>query len=579
MRALRIFSLLVALVLCWTATSPGFQPGPGKDKGKDKDKEAVFDQAAQDERMLRDAKLPVDAASLLQYFRDRTYKEVDPNKVAKLIEQLGDVKFAVREQAHGELLQLGNSVLPALKAAANHPDQETRDRIAELRKSIEERADPTIQAATARLIGARKPAGAADVLLNYLPFAADDMVVEDICAALQKVAVRDGKVEKAVVEALGDKLPIKRAAAGAAVVAGNAKDHLEAARSLLKDTVATVRLRVGMAFVHQRDKTAVQTLIDCLKELGADKMWPAEDLLGRIAGDKSPQVALGNDEASRLKCYTAWNDWWKNNEKAIDLAKVDFSNAQQGFTLLVYQAKPMPGKPFKQMTTIVELDANKKERWKFEVTTFAVDAVVVGPDRVLIAERNGQKISERDFKGNVKWEKALPGNTVLAVQRLPNGNTFVVMPNGLYEYDRDGKQVFGIQRNTFDIYRARKLRNSDIVFITNQGAVIRIDSKNQKELKAFNVGFLGNQYGNLEELPNGNLLIPLYQQSRVIEVDPNGKEVWSVAIANPVTAQRLPNGNTLIACWATGRIVEVDRMGREVAAHTVEGTLYLAKRR
>jgi hypothetical protein len=579
MLGFRAFSLITLLVICLPATSPSFQGPVKKDKDMGKDKEAVFDEAAQDERILREAKLPVDGPSLLQYFRDRTYKEADPKRVAELIRQLGDPKFAVREKAYTELLQLGNSVLSVLKeTAANHSDQETRDRAAELRKSIEQRADPTVQAATARLIGARKPEGAAEVLLAYLPFAADDMVIEDICKALEKVAVHNGKVEKAVVDAVQDKLTLKRAAAGAALVHAGVKEHLEAARQLLKDPIPAVRLRVALAFVQNKDKAAVQTLIDCLKDLSADKMWPAEDLLNRIAGEKGPQVSLGSDEPSRLKCFQAWNDWWKNNEKAIDLAKVDFSNAQLGFTLVVYQNRPVAGKPFKQGSTIAELDAAKNVRWKFEVSTFAVDAQVVGPDRVLIAERNNQKISERDFKGNVKWEKSVPG-TVLSVQRLSNGNTFVVLPNGLYEYDHDGKQVFGMQRNNFDIFRGKKMRNGDVVFITNQGAVARLDSKTQNTVKSFNVGFLGLQYGNLEELPNGNLLIPLYQQNRVVEVDPNGKEVWSVPMVQPASAQRLPNGNTLIGCFGTGRVVEVDRMGREVSSHAVEGTLYLAKRR
>ena len=42
-----------------------------------------------------------------------------------------------------------------------------------------------------------------------------------------------------------------------------------------------------------------------------------------------------------------------------------------------------------------------------------------GPDRVLVTEFQGQRVSERNFKGEVKWEKALNGNP-LSAQRLVN---------------------------------------------------------------------------------------------------------------------------------------------------------------
>jgi hypothetical protein len=572
MRCFRAFSLIVVLVACFPATSPSVQGPDKKDKGKAQD---TADEISQDERILRQAKLAVDGPALLQYFRDRTYKEADPKFVAQLIKELGDVKFPVREKAYAQLLKMGNSVLGALKEAANHPDEETRKRAAELRLNIEKRADPVIQAATARLIGARKPEGAAEVLLAYLPFAADDTVIDDVAKALQKVAVRDGKVEKVVVEAAKDKLAVKRGAAAAALARTGIKEHVDSARELLKDPIADVRLRVAMALVLERDKAGIGPLINCLKELGEDKMEYAEDLLVCIAGQKAPLVDLGTDEPSRLKCFMAWNDWWKNNEKGTDLAKVDF-NGPVGSTVVVYMPKPMAGK-VNQGTTVCEFNRGKKVKWKFHVPTYAVDAVVVGPNRVLIAERNGQRISERDFNGNIKWEKNVPG-PVLAAQRLANGNTFVVLQNGLYEYDSEGKEVFGMQHNMTTIFRGRKLTNGDVVYITNQGLFVRMD-KTQKQLMTFKIGQLNIIYGNIEELPNGNLLTPLYNQARVAEYDNTGKQVSTLAVNLPVSAQRLPNGNTLVASYTGGRIVELDNMGREVWNLNVDAQVIIMARK
>jgi hypothetical protein len=67
------------------------------------------------------------------------------------------------------------------------------------------------------LVAVRKPAGAAEVLLAYLPFAPTERLADEATAALAAVAVRDGKPDKVVVEALEDKDPIRRAAAAAAL--------------------------------------------------------------------------------------------------------------------------------------------------------------------------------------------------------------------------------------------------------------------------------------------------------------------------------------------------------------------------
>jgi hypothetical protein len=566
MRSLHSLSL-VSILLCLAPALAAVQT-----------KEGPVDESAADEKLLRDAKLATDGPALLRYFRDRTHKEADPKRLALLVEQLGDLKFSVREQAYAELLSLGVTSLAVLKEASNHADDEVRNRAVELRQQIEERADPAIQAATARLIGLRRPEGAAEVLLHYLPFAADDSVLDDICDALSKVAIREGKVEPAMAAALQDKLAVKRAAAGAAVVTAHIKDLLPAARALVADPAVIVRLRVAVALVAQHQRDGVQPLIDCLKELPAEQTLAAEEFLLRIAGDKAPTVSLGKDEASQEECYTAWNQWWQAHAKKIDLTKIDYAERPVGFTLVICQTRPVAGKP-KQGSYVCELDRAKNVRWKFDVPTGSMDAVMVGPQRIMVLERTSQRVTIRDVKGKVKWEKMVPNN-VLSVQPLANGNLFVVTQNSLSETDPTGQEVFRYARNNHDIYRGRKLKSGDVVFITNQGNLTRLDGKTQKELKTFAIGgFLGNLYGTVQELPNGNLLIPIYQRSQVVEFDPDGKQVWSMTVQNPSSAQRLPNGNTLVASQFQGRVMEFDESSREVWSTTLDGNVFVARKR
>jgi hypothetical protein len=79
---------------------------------------------------------------------------------------------------------------------------------------IGERKGDSTRAAAIRLIAVRQPAGAAKVLLNCLP-GADEALAREIRSALYAVALRDGKPEPALVKALEDKDPVRRAAAAA----------------------------------------------------------------------------------------------------------------------------------------------------------------------------------------------------------------------------------------------------------------------------------------------------------------------------------------------------------------------------
>src|SRR5438105_3779625 len=154
MRAARLFPLIAAPVAVFPAASACLPP-----RRKKQEKEAAFDESALGEKILRAAKLSVEGPALLKYFRDRTYKEADAKRLALLVRQLGDKEFKVREQAFADLLALGATALAVLKEALNSPDEEVAKRAAELRARIEERANPAVQAATARLIGHRQPEG------------------------------------------------------------------------------------------------------------------------------------------------------------------------------------------------------------------------------------------------------------------------------------------------------------------------------------------------------------------------------------------------------------------------------------
>src|SRR5262249_57273984 len=115
-----------------------------------------------------------------------------------------------------------------------------------------------------------------------------------------------------------------------------------------------------------------------------------------------------------------WRDagasWWKDNGAKVELARADAARGYLGYTLVVEADGNGSGR-------VRELARDGKERWRIEGLQYPVEAWVLPGNRILVAEYNGRRVSERDLKGNILWKKeGLPGNPTNA-QRLATGNT------------------------------------------------------------------------------------------------------------------------------------------------------------
>src|SRR5262249_47450728 len=141
------------------------------------------DFAADAERMLRAAKMGVDGPSLLEFVRGQSKGGGRIDQMKELVRKLGDDNFEVREKAVKELTALGKAAVPLLRDAARSSDPEVARRARLCLEQIGPAdAPPANHSATliaaVHLLGLRKPAGAAEVLLNALPGAAEDVARE-----------------------------------------------------------------------------------------------------------------------------------------------------------------------------------------------------------------------------------------------------------------------------------------------------------------------------------------------------------------------------------------------------------------
>jgi hypothetical protein len=417
----------------------------------------------------------------------------------------------------------------------------------------------------ARLVALRKPEGAAEVLLAFLPFADEDSVQDEVRAALTAVAVRGGKVDPVIVKALEDKLPVRRSAAAEALAA--VIDQRPAVHKLLQDTEPLVRLRVALALAGAREKEAVPVLIDLLGELPTEKGTQAEVFLRAVVGERAPNVYLGSDDESRKKTKEAWQAWWKANGATVDLGRPSTAPRLLGYTLIVSS----------DFNRISEIGLDGKVRWQMDNLGYPRDAQALPGDRVLIAEQNINRVVEMNQKREVLWSKQLNGPPV-ACQRLPNGNTFIAMQNGIIEVDRSGKEVFTHGRPNHDIMAAYKAGNGQIIFLTSAGLCVRLDASG-KELKSFATGQSINWTSGLDVLPNGRILVSHHDRGRVVEYDLDGRPVWEATAPQLTTPTRLSNGNTLIASHSGMRAYELDPRGKIVWEYKDSYHQFRARRR
>jgi HEAT repeat protein len=545
----------------------------------------------------------VDGQALLELFRRRTPRDADRDRMLALIRQLGDDDYFAREQASTQLVAVGDMALPLLRQALKNPDPEVMLRAQKCKEIIESRQRPLmrmgvaqvtalsgpplafpaaltyfpslqmvdtgapIPGAAARLLAFHKPPKATETLLAYLPFCEDELETEEIESALTALAFQDHRPNAVLVAALADKVPIRRAAAAVALCRAGAMPDVPAVRRLLKDSEPRVRLRVALTLAELKDKEVLPQLIASLTDSPEDLAWQAEDFLCRVAGESAPAEILGLDEASRRKARNAWAAWWHQNESRVDLTVLGSMPRLHGYTVVTEYTHHENGR-------VYELGRDGKPRWMVDDIPWPLEALVLPGKRLLLAEYYRQSVTERNFKGELLWQKQLNEHP-LSIQRLANGNTFIATQSVLMEVDRSGKEVASVNRP--GILMAQKVRAGRIALINSAGTFYLLDPSG-KELINFHVGPV-LRYGSFQMLANGGILVPLSGSNQVVEFDSRGKEVWKARVNRPTAVIRLPNGNTLASCRDFQLVVELDRSGKEVWQYKSSGYPWRAYRR
>jgi HEAT repeat protein len=410
---------------------------------------------ATEEALLEKAGIKTDTASLVTYLNGRSGNRKNVVDVDRLVRELGDPQFQVREEATERLIAIGSPALEQLRAALKDVDQEVVLRAKRCLAAIDEGSQPLLLAAAARILAKRGTPEGADALIRYLPLVADDETEEAIWFSVAAIASKPGKLRQGLLPLLNDPHAARRAFAGCLLGRIGNGAQKAAVRGLLADADVRVRLRAAQGLLAGQDKNAVPVLIDLLSKTPLGIAWQAEELLNWLAAANAPAEVLGaGSPAARLKCQAAWQKWWQQSQATLKLEEL----SQRPYAprlLMVREGGPCwNGK--NPPSRISVRGGDGRARWQGKDLPPYCEAFWLPGDRFLLLDMSVvsqrlilAELTERDLLGKttVLQKMDLGGiRQTRLLHRLPNGHIIVLGDRRDVKLAADGRVLRSVDR-------------------------------------------------------------------------------------------------------------------------------------
>ncbi|HUW60450.1 MAG TPA: LamG-like jellyroll fold domain-containing protein [Candidatus Bathyarchaeia archaeon] len=189
-----------------------------------------------------------------------------------------------------------------------------------------------------------------------------------------------------------------------------------------------------------------------------------------------------------------------------------------------------------------------------------------GPRRVLISEHEHDRIAILDRDGNIEWEYPVPHPQ--DVWMLPNGNVLTTYYQGVREITPDKQTVWEYTtEKPNEIPNCQPLPDGNVMIgIVGQCRIIEVNPSgeivHQVQL-ATTEKTPHAQFRLCRKTGEGTYLVPFTAEGAVREYNHDGNVIREFpSRPSPVCALRLENGNTLIS--AGGAVTEYDRVDQVV---------------
>lgn len=429
---------------------------------------------------------------------------------AKLIKELGDDDFFVREAATAGLLQLATQAAGPIAAAAQSPDPEVRWRAEYILLETSKPRSDLLYAALV-VIQSESIRGLAGPLLGAAPTCRSEYLHLALSRALE-ATVTPADIPL-LVEAVRARDSVAPVAAFQALLTIREYDPTALAERLLTDPNDALRLSAAEWLLRTGSRPA-------LEALGA--LLDSEDVATR---NRSAQLLQG-------------------------ALKLSFK----------YSAYAEPDERTRQSAAVRQLIAEKLDgRPERDVPKFN------GSDlgHVLLCSYKGDQLFELDGLGQRVNSLTLSG--VADCQLLPEGRRLIsqMQRMSVVELDGAGQELWKVDQLPGYPIRVRRLPNGNTTIVTIQGEILQY---NVRKEKVWSSRFDGAVPRDVHHLPNGHLLLVLSRPGHILDLNDRREETWrSPAIEQMISACPTLDGTILIATLKEGGLVELDRNGKSRA--------------
>lgn len=489
------------------------------------------------EQMLLEKNIQPTTDGLKAYFTSLHLDDAAQRRlVSKLVDQLGDVQYSVREAATSKLLSMRALPRARLIAASKGTDPEVRWRANRILSLANNEGDNVLYAALVTIAEKKLP-GLTPELLRVIPLCDKPYLQASARRALAATARKaDATLLRKALRSQNAQVRIAAIGAFSPAVGGKSAKQLH---PLLKDDSDEVKLAAARAIADYGDRISLPVLLALLSSDSDKVRFGSGSTLRELTGQQFGFSGYEKPD-ERNKAVAKWKDWLAKSGRNAKLRiplKPDGAGVSylRGNMLLAFGYK----------NRVVEFDPSGREVWSFSVKApWSAEKLANG--NVLIAAFNGSRVVIVDRKGKIVWEYA--ARRPLNAKMLKNGNLLIALIEGLaLEVTRDKRIVWKYKcGDCSDIHR---LPNGNTLIASCGRGVLEVTPKGKIAWEIQTKTTRGCQ-----PLPNGNVLITEYA-GRVIEVTRDKKTVWTCPAKNPVDVFRLPNGNTLIT--GSDRFIEV----------------------
>ena len=407
-----------------------------------------------------------------------------------------------------------------------------------------------ITPALIRLITLVRPANATETVLAYIPSCHDENIQELLVELISLYLVDQNTIAPTLVTASTSSVEETRTFAGRVLAQSLNAEAQKICTALLSDSSVRVRFEVARELVKNQNKTAIPVLIELMTKIPGEKSEAIDQILRAIAKDKSPESK--NDSKADS---AAWNIWWQ--KEGGQLVLTPGAKSQEPLkNFLVVESFNQD----KKSGRVFLINPSGKILWEISNLSNPTDAILLPNNKILITEQGANRVTERDTKGNISWEKSA-SNPFLS-QRLPNGNIFIASRNKILEVSRNGNEVFSFAYPNETILAACKTRTNEYALLGYNGAFLKLDSKGNEVSKSripFPTNF-GINGGAITQ--NDRVLVSIPTVNKIMEFDFKGQPTWEATITMPGIPTKLSTGNVVAPSLSGSKIVEIRMDGK-----------------